>query len=289
MSAPTTVAWSAQSSLRLTRGWTLLLLLTIGAMSSAPSAIHAASLSVLSTAAPPFPAVVHPATPSNFFGPRFTASSSSGAGKLSAGAAAVEASSAPPHALPTGRWWQNAVLAAGDQPLVTYPYSVRLSSSGSPLHAEARAAQTTSSRPGSPIDVTATGMYASLPTREENELQVILPWRPDLLITNALYDAAATAPLTGSGANETTSAAAPDAKSIFDSPWNVQEAPIDAARHTVEMEPHQIVNEDLLSVRVQWKQSNGGQMHSNTQFVCNSYEIRMEFVCAYARASDSYR
>ena len=252
----------------------LLWLITMA--STLPAVCDAAPLSVLSTATPPFTAVSHPQTPSDFFGPRFRrAIRSSSKGKL--GAATVSAHNAQSQALPTGRWWQNAVLAAGDQPLVTYPYSVRLSSAGSPLHAEARAAQTTASRPGSPLDVTATGVYAALPVREENELQVILPWRPDLLITNALYDAAATAiaPVIPSvhsdNANDTntntdTNAATSTGTSIdggdhslFPSPLGVvEEAPIEAARHTVEMQPHQIVDEDLLSVRVQWKQSNGG-------------------------------
>lgn len=253
-------------------------LLVLFAMASAPLACDAASLSVLSSSAPPFSSVTHPSAPSDFFGPRFRAArSSSSDSKFSAAAAStVSAHDAQSQALPTGRWWQNAVLAAGDQPLVTYPHSVRLSSPGSPLHAEARSAQTTKSRPGSPLDVTATGIYASLPVREENELQVILPWRPDLLITNALYDAAATVPAKPAhspAANDTNSnsnaaTAASSEQSIFNSPLGIEEAPVDAARHTVEMEPHQIVMEDLLSVRVQWKQSNGGQC---TQRSCNSY------------------
>lgn len=230
----------------------LLPLLLVVAMSSVASCVVGAPLSALSPAAPPFPECRHPQGPSGFF--------------------AESLRTVRP--LPTNRWWQNAVLATGDMPIVAYPYAVRLASPGSPLQAEAAAAQTTADTLTSRMGLTQTGVYMSLPVKEANQVQVIMPWRPEMLLTTPLYDVAAEgdapAPAPAvSGPNVTSSAIHHSNRTHRASSLGQAgpprlhvppvQSPIEAKATEVQMNPHQVVREDLLSVRVQWTQKNGGQ------------------------------
>ena len=102
-------------------------------------------------------------------------------------------------------------------------------------------------------------------------MQVIMPWRPEMLLTTPLYDVAAegdaavAAPV--SGPNVTSSAIRHSNRTHQASLAKVAvprlhvppvQSPIEAKATEIQMNAHQIVREDLLSVRVQWTQKNGG-------------------------------
>jgi hypothetical protein len=141
---------------------------------------------------------------------------------------------------------------------------VRLASPGSPLQAEAAAAQSATDNLTNRMGLTQTGVYMSLPIKEANTIQVIMPWRPDMLLTTPLYDVAASGHGGGSAAihrdsNHTHHHA--KLTKVDEPRLHVPpvQSPIEAKATEVQMNPHQVVQEDLLSVRVQWTQKNGGQ------------------------------
>lgn len=189
-----------------------------------PLEVAAAALTTISSAHPTFTAIDHPVRPPAFFGARSAASG--------AGFSVNDADSGTgPSALPTNRWWLNAVLDTGDQPIVTLPYSLRLVSAGSPLYSEVRGLQRglCSSSGPCPLRVSSHGVFASLPIKESSDRQVIMPWRPDLLITAR------------DERHEETSTSVNVSDTTFCS-----------------FEQHQLVRDDLLSMRVQWKRKGGG-------------------------------
>lgn len=251
--APTPFVRAGRVVAKVRTAFSLFVLLLLVVMMAPLSSVLGAPLAALSPAAPPFPECSHPQRPSAFFGDALR--------------------SARP--LPTNRWWQNAVLATGDMAIVAYPYAVRLASPGSPLQAEAAAAQSTADTLTSRMGLTQTGVYMSLPIKEANEMQVIMPWRPEMLLTTPLYDvasegdAAVAAPVTGP--NITNSAVRHSNRTHQASLAKVAvprlhvppvQSPIEAKATEVQMNAHQIVREDLLSVRVQWTQKNGGQQRT---------------------------
>jgi hypothetical protein len=253
---------AATGSVRFTLALsTLLLSLALLRMSTqaAPSAavsssggvlqVAAASLSLLSTAAPPFASTANPMKPSAFFSDRLRRQSP----------------------LPTNRWFQNAVLASGDQPIVSYPYSLRMASPGSPLHAEALATQETSDTlsEAARMSLSQVGVYMSLPVKEVSPVMVIMPWKPDLLITTPRIDAGVGFNSTAAGAKE---------------PKLESASAVEAEAYTVQMGAHQVVEEDLMSVRMEWAQHNGGERcrHSGSfVFVHSSPRscVAKHFVC----------
>ncbi len=85
------------------------LLLTLHTHLTVHAHMHS-SFTPLSTTAPPFPTTTHPLPPSPFFSPHYRSIHTS---------------------LPTNSWYQNAVLNTGEEPIVTYPYTVRCISKGS--------------------------------------------------------------------------------------------------------------------------------------------------------------
>jgi len=255
-------------------GLAVLLAALLVSMSEGPAAsgasvlgVSGADLSVLSAKAPPFKQCAHPWKPSNFFS---------------------EALRSKGHALPTNRWWQNCVLGTGDNAIVAYPYSLRLSSPGSPLHSEASATQSATSLLVDPLSLTQVGVYASLPAKEASPTQVIMPWKPDLLLTTTRFNlegaGSAPTPAAGSGTEPAADAGAQptdndtkhdgehtDAPSKHNvSTSAVKRAPspppgiklgeqsaIQAEALATKMGAHEVVAEDLLSLRVQWNEQGG--------------------------------
>ncbi len=137
---------------------------------------------------------------------------------------------------------------------MTYPYSLRMSSPGAPLFIEAVSNQATRDQLVNAMALSQAGVYMSLPVKEASPLQVIMPWRPDLLLTSARYNLGEKgAPIHKGNFSSSAANATGGSSGIHLG----EQSAVQAENLAIKMSPHQVVEHDLLSVRMQWSQENG--------------------------------